>query len=578
MEADGLVRNLQPVAANSVKKGTSVLDAVYVMTAKKAYCLLVVDEDDGLTGIFTAKDVCFRMVAEGKSVSTTLVEDIVTPDPVTVTMQSLSIEALDIMVEKGFRHLPVSDEFGDIVGMLDILSCMYEGIESLSQNKNMLNDSETSPENLDQIQTYLQDAQDTLNTLQVGSILKEGFEAKVLASDSVFEASKLMKEAKSTCALVINKFSGAIVGILTTKDIILRVVAGQLDPMETAVEVAMTPHPDTISPNTLVMDALNQMHDKKYMNLPVVSNNGQISGVITVSELCRATLSLIDQRYTIPINIDFQNMDQEYVNLDYVGMNYNGNNEQDEYFQQYNPNFDPNFADYDHVDPEYSIDGYGAQNYGDENNSHLVNSTRFPQFNSLNDSVLNNSNLEAELGSQLSNYYQTNSSNIAFERVNFKIKSSTGKIYRFGMNLTANFTEFESIILTKLSGENENLSRRLKIEFLDNDGDYVILNNDRDLDAMITSFINSNQADGPTSSKIISLSVSHSRDSESPSITTEIKEAVDEHSLRLKESNTENLKSKKQRRFTDSYILASVGLAAASVGLVAFAMHKYSEK
>nr|GMC53300.1 CBS domain-containing protein CBSCBSPB1 [Ipomoea batatas] len=59
-------------------------------------------------------------------------------------------------------------------------------------------------------------------------------------------------------------------GILTSKDILMRVIAQDLPPESTLVEKVMTPNPECASVDTPIVDALHTMHDGKFLHLPVV--------------------------------------------------------------------------------------------------------------------------------------------------------------------------------------------------------------------------------------------------------------------------------------------------------------------
>lgn len=62
----GTVAGLKPSPALTVPESMSVADASQLCAAKRTDCVLVVDDDEGLSGIFTAKDLAFR-VSEGPS-------------------------------------------------------------------------------------------------------------------------------------------------------------------------------------------------------------------------------------------------------------------------------------------------------------------------------------------------------------------------------------------------------------------------------------------------------------------------------------------------------------------------------
>merc|ERR1719271_1889105 len=58
-----------------------------------------------------------------------------TPNPKCVLMSDSAVDALGMMVENHFRHLPVLDDKGSVVGLLDIAKCLYEAISKLERLK-----------------------------------------------------------------------------------------------------------------------------------------------------------------------------------------------------------------------------------------------------------------------------------------------------------------------------------------------------------------------------------------------------------------------------------------------------------
>jgi CBS domain-containing protein len=88
--------------------------------------------------------------------------------------------------------------------------------------------------------------------------------ATVSPKTTVREAAKLMKERHTTAVCVMEAAVGGappkIVGIFTSKDVVLRVIAAGLDPGRCSVVRVMTPHPDVAPPNMTVQEALKKMH------------------------------------------------------------------------------------------------------------------------------------------------------------------------------------------------------------------------------------------------------------------------------------------------------------------------------
>jgi CBS domain-containing protein len=68
-----------------------------------------------------------------------------------------------------------------------------------------------------------------------------------------------------------------------------RVVAKGLSPDDTLVGEVMTPNPDCVDPDLTLIDALREMHDQKYLHLPVREAGGRVVGLVDVMELVRST-------------------------------------------------------------------------------------------------------------------------------------------------------------------------------------------------------------------------------------------------------------------------------------------------
>ena len=72
-----------------------------------------------LIGIFTERDILTRVVARGRSIERTRLQEVMTRRPETVTSDCPIIEALDVMITGGFRHLPVVAA-GEVVGVVSL--------------------------------------------------------------------------------------------------------------------------------------------------------------------------------------------------------------------------------------------------------------------------------------------------------------------------------------------------------------------------------------------------------------------------------------------------------------------------
>jgi CBS domain-containing protein len=106
---------------------TLVSKAAKLMASKNVGAILVV-EDERLVGIFTERDVVFRVVAQGLDAQSTRLADVMTPAPDTVDPDKPFGSALLMMHDKGFRHLPVVKD-GKVVGIVSSRSAMDPTLE-----------------------------------------------------------------------------------------------------------------------------------------------------------------------------------------------------------------------------------------------------------------------------------------------------------------------------------------------------------------------------------------------------------------------------------------------------------------
>lgn len=95
---------------------TTVSDAARLMRENKTGALLVC-EGGRLVGVFTERDALFRVTAEERDPKTTLLAEVMTPDPQTIGPEKPLGHALHMMFEGGFRNVPVVEN-GRPIGMV----------------------------------------------------------------------------------------------------------------------------------------------------------------------------------------------------------------------------------------------------------------------------------------------------------------------------------------------------------------------------------------------------------------------------------------------------------------------------
>ena len=103
---------------------------------------------------------------------------------------------------------------------------------------------------------------------------------------SVLEAAKLMHSKHIGCVVVIDDFRP--IGILTDRDVVLKVVASEKKPGETAVKKIMTANPTMVNINYDVLDAVRLMRNRGVRRLPVVDEHRHLLGIITMDDVLMA--------------------------------------------------------------------------------------------------------------------------------------------------------------------------------------------------------------------------------------------------------------------------------------------------
>jgi CBS domain-containing protein len=111
----------------------SVADAIHQMLEHRVGAVAVVDEDWRVAGMFTERDVLRKFALSRLDPETTKVRDLMTT-PVEMATQNTGVgEALTIMLERHFRHMPVADDNGKLLGILSIRHLLEWRVDDLSR-------------------------------------------------------------------------------------------------------------------------------------------------------------------------------------------------------------------------------------------------------------------------------------------------------------------------------------------------------------------------------------------------------------------------------------------------------------
>ena len=101
----------------SLGPAASVHDAACAMTRANCGSVLIIDSAGTMQGILTERDLMTRVLAKGLDANATAVTQVMTRNPRCVGPETKVADAVVIMIERGFRHLPVVDPGGRVLGV-----------------------------------------------------------------------------------------------------------------------------------------------------------------------------------------------------------------------------------------------------------------------------------------------------------------------------------------------------------------------------------------------------------------------------------------------------------------------------
>ncbi len=115
-------------------------DAAEVLSSRGIGAVVVVDEERRVVGILSERDIVQRLAAQGSDcldldVATVMSSSVTTSDGTETTN-----ELMQLMTERRFRHVPVTDEDGVLVGIVSVGDVVKSHIDRLEVEKDALED------------------------------------------------------------------------------------------------------------------------------------------------------------------------------------------------------------------------------------------------------------------------------------------------------------------------------------------------------------------------------------------------------------------------------------------------------
>lgn len=101
--------------------------------------------------------------------------------------------------------------------------------------------------------------------------------------ETAVAAARRMRDFKVGCVIVVR--NARPVGILTDRDLAIRVVAAGLDPERTPVSEIVTYDATTVPRDAGIESAVRLMSERGVRRLPIVTDEGRVTGIVTADDL-----------------------------------------------------------------------------------------------------------------------------------------------------------------------------------------------------------------------------------------------------------------------------------------------------
>jgi transcriptional regulator with GAF, ATPase, and Fis domain len=235
----------------TISPGESVLSAAKTMCENNISCIVVLD-NDSLAGILTEKDLLKRIASGEKDYSKITMAETMSCPVETVPADLPVIEAIKIMEAKHIKRLPVLQK-KRLVGII----------------------TQTD------LTRLLASAALWRNVVEIMSLDVAGIQCKASVADAV----EVMTSRHISCTVTLQE--DEVVGILTERDLLKRVVGQEKDPADVNLEEVMSSPVISVPPDCPVFTASRIMENLDIRRL-VVTEDKHLCGIVTQTDIFRA--------------------------------------------------------------------------------------------------------------------------------------------------------------------------------------------------------------------------------------------------------------------------------------------------
>lgn len=115
----------------TVPVDATVEHAIATMIDKGVGAVAVIDEQGVVAGMFTERDVLAKFALSGREAKSTPVRELMSAIVEMATQATTPSEALEVMLERHYRHMPIVDEHGKVLGICSIRNILEARVDDL---------------------------------------------------------------------------------------------------------------------------------------------------------------------------------------------------------------------------------------------------------------------------------------------------------------------------------------------------------------------------------------------------------------------------------------------------------------
>jgi len=138
MRVQQILQQKESNTVETVKPGSSVEDAAKLLSARRIGAVIVSSDGIRPEGILSERDIVRELGTKGAACMQQTVDSIMTGNPVTCGPEDRSDDIFRKMSQGRFRHLPVVDQAGNMVGLISIGDVVKTQLSQLEMEKDAL--------------------------------------------------------------------------------------------------------------------------------------------------------------------------------------------------------------------------------------------------------------------------------------------------------------------------------------------------------------------------------------------------------------------------------------------------------